>query len=128
MLKNTIGCYLLSFLDCWNKTTSVIKFELSTSTLNSVEVLGKARTEAVMIAIFNMVKVCYWSGPHMSESKIVNFVFLIFLILIFLFIYFLTLNLGLGVSIILHMNVTNYYICHYHYYMIMYHTEEYKRF
>jgi len=51
LLKNTTGCYFLSSLDCWDKTTPVAKFKLSALTLNSAEVFEEARTGAMVIAI-----------------------------------------------------------------------------
>jgi len=59
-------CHLLSSFNHWDKTTLAIKSKLSALTLNSMEVLEEAKTGTIMITIFNAVKACYHSRPHIQ--------------------------------------------------------------
>ena len=64
LLKNRY--HLLSFLDCCDKTTLIVKSESSALTLNGAEISDKVRIGAVINFFFNAVNVYYWSGSQIQ--------------------------------------------------------------
>lgn len=44
-------CHLLSFLDCWDRTTLVAKSKLFTLTLSGAVMLKEAKTRVMIIAV-----------------------------------------------------------------------------
>ena len=63
-----MGCHFLSTPDCCNRTTPVVKSELSASTLNERLSLGKMRTGCKVTVHFKVLKAVYWASVQLLGS------------------------------------------------------------